>query len=189
MNSRTNIDSFEEDGDYLINPTDVLIGKAVGEGQFGSVYIGKYFGDLVAVKKQICEAKGLQGYLLREINVLKRVQHDHIMSYFGAYDVLHEGGLERSLFIVSEFCQGGDLLELLLDQGENLGWNFRTNIAAQAASAIDYMHKNSIIHRDIKSSNILLNQNWQCKICDFGLAREVDPNSSDRYAHFLVSSL
>jgi serine/threonine protein kinase len=184
MNSRTNIDSLEEEGDYLINPSDVIIGKAVGQGQFGSVYIGKYFGDFVAVKKQVCEAKGLQAYLQREINVLKRVQHDHIMSYYGAYDVLHECGIERSLFIVSEFCQGGDLLDLLVDHDEALGWKFRISIASQAASAIDYMHQNNIIHRDIKSSNILLNQDWQCKICDFGLAREVDRDASDRFANY-----
>lgn len=181
MNSRKNTDSLEEEGDYLINPSDVIIGKPVGQGQFGSVYIGKYFGDFVAVKKQVCEAKGLQAYLQREINVLKRVQHDHIMSYYGAYDVLHECGIERSLFIVSEFCQGGDLLDLLVDHDEALGWKFRINIASQAASAIDYMHQNNIIHRDIKSSNILLNQDWHCKICDFGLAREVDRDTSDRF--------
>lgn len=180
MNLKTNIDSMEEEGDYLIYGKDVLIGKLVGQGQFGSVYIGKYFGDFVAVKKQVCDAEVLQTYLQREINVLKKVQHVNIMSYFGAYESFNGDKNERLLCLVSEFCHGGDLLDLLTNHDEPLGWKFRINIAAQAAAAINYMHENNIIHRDIKSSNFLLDQNWQCKICDFGLAREVDLDCPDR---------
>ena len=50
MNSKTNIDSMEEDGDYLISVENIVLGKLIGAGQFGSVYVGKYFGDFVAVK-------------------------------------------------------------------------------------------------------------------------------------------
>ena len=184
MNSRTNIDSVEGEDDFFINPWDVVIGNVVGEGQFGSVYVGKYFGDYVAVKRQVCEAGGVQEYLQREINALKKVKHDHIMSFYGTYDVVEESTSERLLYIVSEFCQGGDLLDLLNDPDQALGWRFRINIAAQAASAIQYMHENNLIHRDIKSSNILLNREWQCKICDFGLAREIDVTSTSRYGPF-----
>ena len=171
---------MEEEGDYLIYGKDVVIGKLVGQGQFGSVYIGKYFGDFVAVKKQVCDAEVLQTYLQREINVLKKVQHDNIMSYVGEYESFTENKSEKLLCLVSEFCHGGDLLDLLTSHVGDLGWKFRINIASQAAAAIDYMHQNNIIHRDIKSSNILLDQRWHCKICDFGLAREVDLNCSDR---------
>ena len=180
MNSKTNIDNMEEDGDYLISVENIVLGKLIGAGQFGSVYVGKYFGDFVAVKKQVCDAEVLQTYLLREINVLKKVQHDNIMTYYGAYDSLSDDGVGRLLCMVSEFCHGGDLLDLLLNLEEELGWKFRIKVAAQAISAIDYMHQNNIIHRDIKSSNVLLDQTFKCKICDFGLSREVDLNSVER---------
>lgn len=184
MNSRTNIDSVEGEDNHFINQKDVVIGNVVGEGQFGSVYVGKYFGDYVAVKRQICDTGGVQEYLQREIKALKKLQHDHIMSFHGTYEVVDESTAERVLYIVSEFCQGGDLLDLLSDHDQALGWKFRINVAAQAASAIQYMHENNVIHRDIKSSNILMNREWHCKICDFGLAREVDVNSSNRYHLF-----
>ena len=173
-------DGAEEEGDYMINAEDVAIGELVGTGQFGTVYVAKYFGDFVAVKKQVVDAEILQTYLLREMNVLKKVQHENIMIYYGAYDALCDKGIGRLLCMVSEFCHGGDLLDLLLNHEEKLGWKFRVTIAAQVASAIDYMHLNNIVHRDIKSSNILLDRSWTCKICDFGLAREVDPDCSDR---------
>jgi serine/threonine protein kinase len=77
-----------------------------------------------------------------------------------------------ALYIVTEFCQNGDLLSNLLDSEKTLGWRFRIKIALEAASALNYLHENNFIHRDIKSSNILLDQNWVCKISDFGMTRE-----------------
>lgn len=76
------------------------------------------------------------------------------------------------MYIVTEYCQNGDLLRILLDMDKTLGWRFRIKIALDAASALHYLHENNFIHRDIKSSNILLDQNWVCKISDFGMTRE-----------------
>lgn len=59
--------------------------------------------------------------------------------------------------------QGGDLLGLLTSQHE-LGWKFRLRIATDAASALKYLHRHNLIHRDIKSSNMLLDHNWVCKV-------------------------
>ena len=92
---------------------------------------------------------------------------------------MNADGREHALYIVTEFCQGGDLLDVLL-RTEELGWKFRVRISLEAATAIGYLHKNTFIHRDVKSSNILLDHNWRCKLCDFGLARIVDPTQSER---------
>jgi serine/threonine protein kinase len=86
--------------------------------------------------------------------------------------------LRLSYFILN--FTGGDLLELLLKSDQGLGWKFRLKIAKEAALAINYLHQNNFIHRDIKSSNILLNSEWSCKICDFGMAREVDLDTTQR---------
>jgi serine/threonine protein kinase len=102
--------SLDEDNDYLIDLKDVVIGKLIGQGQFATVHAGKYFGDYVAIKKQVRDAKVLENYLIREINVLKRAQHDNLISYFGFYDEINENGIEHALYIVSELCQGALLI-------------------------------------------------------------------------------
>jgi serine/threonine protein kinase len=81
--------------------------------------------------------------------------------------------------------QGGDLLELL-KTNHPLGWKFRVKIALDIANALKYLHRLNLIHRDIKSSNMLLDHNWTCKLSDFGMARELIPDgdrasSSKRY--------
>ena len=174
------IEGLDDAEDYLIDIKDVSIGKMIGEGMFASVFAGKYFGDFVAVKKQVREAKSMETYLIREISVLKKAQHPNVLTYVGAHNELNEDGKEHVLYIVTDFCQGGDLLELLIRKNEVLGWKFRVRIAMEAANAIAFLHSSQFIHRDVKSSNILLDANWNCKLCDFGLAREVDPNNTSR---------
>jgi serine/threonine protein kinase len=164
-----------EEDDYLLDIKDICIGPLIGQGQFATVYLGKYFGDYVAVKKQVREAKLLETYLIREISLLQKTKHENLISFFGAYNEVNEDGCQHALYIVTEFCQGGDLLELLVSNPQKLGWKFRIKIALQAASAINYLHENNFIHRDIKSSNLLIDQDFQCKICDFGMAVEVNP--------------
>lgn len=70
------------------------------------MYLGKYFGDYVAVKKQIREDIGLDNYLLRELSVLKNASHQNLVSYIGACNVLaNESNTTNALYIVTEYCQ------------------------------------------------------------------------------------
>jgi serine/threonine protein kinase len=170
------------DDDYKIELKDVTIGKQIGAGQFSTVHIGKYFGDYVAVKKQVREAEDLETYLVRELAVLRALvdsRLENIVMYMGACNQINLGGAEgHELYIITEFCQGGDMCDLLCDTSIPLGWKFRTQMALQAAMAINYLHENNFIHRDIKSSNFLLGENWVCKLTDFGMARSVaDPST------------
>ena len=146
-------------------------GPKIGAGQFSEVFIGKYFGDFVAVKKQTRQGDNIEEYLLRELSVLKHVQHSSIMGYIGAWNEVNDDG-NNAVYIVTEYCQGGDLLNLLLSPHE-LGWKFRIKIALELSSALLHLHDKNIIHRDIKSSNILLDHQWVGKITDFGMAREI----------------
>ena len=83
-----------------------ISGPEIGSGQFSTVYIGKYFGDYVAVKKQTREDVNLDSYLLRELAVLKNASHKNLVQYIGACnEIAHsETGL-NALYIVTEFCQ------------------------------------------------------------------------------------
>ena len=94
-------------------------------------------------------------YLLQELAVLgklKTIPHPNIITYYGSRDVKSTGPGPHTLYIVLEYCQGGDLLNLILDTSRPLGWKFRVNLACQAAAAILHIHDHNILHRDIKSS-------------------------------------
>lgn len=145
---------------------------------------------------------------MRELSVLKNLkesQQQNIVGFVGAYNELADGDGPNALYIFTEYCQGGDLLGLLLNHSIQLGWKFRVNLAYQAACAMHYLHENNIIHRDIKSEvcllvhpvfipmlnscsnfhfqqqNFLLGYNWTCKLTDFGFSRTVsDPSTPSR---------
>jgi len=133
----------------------------------------------VAIKKQTRQQSDIEHYLLRELSVLKNVQHSSIMGYVGAWNQMDgENGGENAVYIVTEYCQGGDLLNLILST-HPLGWRFRIRVALELTSALLHLHDKNIIHRDIKSSNILLDHNFTCKITDFGMARVIPGNKSE----------
>ncbi|CAM9170819.1 unnamed protein product [Laminaria digitata] len=166
-----------EESDFYVEQEQVTIGPAVGEGAFSTVYIGKYFGDVVAVKKQTRQGRDLEKYLLRELSVLKYIRHQNMLEYIGAYNVIAKSrGQLHAVYIITEYAQGGDLLKLLLRKDTPLGWRFRIQIAKEGAEALEYLHSQQLIHRDIKSSNFLLDGDWHCKLSDFGMAREVSSN-------------
>jgi len=158
------------------NIENVTLGPEVGRGMFSTVHVGKYFGDVVAIKIQKREQEQLEGYLLRELAVLKNTAHENLLSYLGAFnEVAKEEDEEKGphkLYIITEYCHGGDLLSLLLKHSQPLSWKFRLRIAAQSIAALSYLHEINLLHRDVKSSNILLDAQFTVKVSDFGMARE-----------------
>ena len=132
--------AFNEDSDFYVSPSNVVVGPVIGSGQFSRVYLAKYFGDYVAVKKQTRDAEELETYLLRELAVLSFVRHGNMLEYIGAYNEAEpaRGGLSNAVFIITELAEGGDLLRLLLSV-HPLGWSFRTRIAAEVAAGLTYL--------------------------------------------------
>ncbi|KAH9536299.1 hypothetical protein CY35_17G100100 [Sphagnum magellanicum] len=147
----------------------------IGKGGFGPVYYGKLEdGKDVAIKE--LDVKSTQGpsEFFNEVDVLSRVSHQNLVSLIGycqednrqmlIYEYMHKGSLRDHLY--------GDLATLT---NEQLDWKTRINIALNAAQGLEYLHSGnnqSIIHRDVKSSNILLSSNMEiAKIADFGLSR------------------
>lgn len=191
----------------LEEPTNVLefdrlsLGPIIGRGNFSSVHgnqthmsslkcfffwflqylVGKYKSQIVAIKKQERGTEIPEKYLIQELSVLgklKTVPHNNIIKYYGAHDEPSGSDNPHILYIVLEYCQGGDLLNLILDTTRPLGWKFRVNLALQATSAVLHLHNHNILHRDIKSANFLLDSRWNCKLSDFGASRKVEEISS-----------
>ncbi|KAK1436872.1 hypothetical protein QVD17_02656 [Tagetes erecta] len=141
----------------------------IGKGGFGTVYYGYIGDDQVAVK--MLSASSVQGYkeFQAEVKLLMDVHHKNITSLIGyCNDNNHMG-------IIYEFMANRSLEKHLFDGSPHvLNWERRLQIACDAAEGLVYLHHGCmppIVHRDVKSSNILLNEDFQAKLADFGLSR------------------
>lgn len=144
--------------------------NAIGEGGFGKVYLG-IMRDETQVAIKLLSQSSKQGYkeFKAEAEILVRVHHRNLVSLIGYCD---EG---ENKALIYEYMANGNLRQQLSVTNANvLKWNERLQIAVDAAHGLEYLHngcKPPIIHRDFKSTNILLNENMQAKIADFGLSR------------------
>ncbi|KAJ8751805.1 hypothetical protein K2173_025993 [Erythroxylum novogranatense] len=144
--------------------------KLLGRGGFGLVYEALLEDDLrVAVKKIDCATDDAQREFENEVDLLSKINHPNIISVVG-YSVHEDTG-----FIIYELMQNGSLEELLhgSSRGSLLNWHMRLKIALDVARGLEYLHeccKPAVIHRDLKSSNILLDSKFNAKLSDFGLA-------------------
>ncbi|KAK4785795.1 hypothetical protein SAY86_002484 [Trapa natans] len=147
------------------NPT-----RKLGEGGFGCVYEGTLEDSTpVAVKKLDCGNKDVSGDFEIEVKILSKMQHPNIISLLG-YSTNCE-----ARFIVYELMQNGSLDTKLHGPSprSTLTWHMRMKIALDIARGLEYLHgqcQPPVIHRDLKSANILLDSNFNAKLSDFGLA-------------------
>jgi len=164
------IDNYEDA--WTIQYEDLEFGEALGEGAFGAVYRGMYLGADVAIKRlfQDDDSPDAELFIQREINVLQGMRHPNIVQFIG---IAHHP--TKRIHIVTEFIKAGDLRKLLKNQKILLSWLDRLKVAHSAACAMAYLHSRNIIHRDLKSKNLLVEGGegapWKVKICDFGFAR------------------
>uniref|UniRef100_A0A8C8E355 Interleukin-1 receptor-associated kinase 4 n=1 Tax=Oryzias sinensis TaxID=183150 RepID=A0A8C8E355_9TELE len=146
-------------------------GSRIGVGGFGTVYKGLLDSRLVAVKKlspmEDMSLESLQLQFNQEIQTLKVLKHQNLV------DMVGFSSDEQHLCIVYALMANGSLLDRLacLDGSPPLSWQLRCCIAEGAARGLEYLHSNHHVHRDVKSANILLDENFVAKISDFGLTR------------------
>ncbi|KAL1201982.1 Leucine-rich repeat receptor-like serine/threonine-protein kinase [Cardamine amara subsp. amara] len=153
----------------MTNNFQVVLGK----GGFGVVCHGLLNNEQVAVK--VLSQSSTQGYkeFKTEVELLLRVHHVNLVSLIGYCD---EG---NDLALIYEFMENGNLKEHLSGKrsghgGSILNWSSRLKIAIESALGIEYLHigcKPPMVHRDVKSTNILLGQHFEAKLADFGLSR------------------
>jgi len=152
------------------------LGSQVGLGSYGVVYKGKWKGVQVAVKrfiKQKLDEASLLDFRA-EISIMAELHHPNIILYIGAC-------LKRpNLCIVTEFAKHGSLSDVLQNSAIKLPYQQRLKLLQSAAKGINYLHSlhPSIVHRDLKASNLLVDEDWNAKVADFGFARIKEENST-----------
>ncbi|XP_020576025.1 probable L-type lectin-domain containing receptor kinase S.5 [Phalaenopsis equestris] len=156
--------------------------RKLGQGGFGIVYKGVIAGEgtEVAVKKFSREDNmNSQDDFLKELTVINRLRHKHLVRLLGW---CHENGL---LLLVYDYMPKGSLDQHLYGGATSdhflLPWNRRIQVAADVASALHYLHHEydeCVVHRDLKSSNVMLDSTFHARLGDFGLARVLDTDKT-----------
>ncbi|XP_047964949.1 LEAF RUST 10 DISEASE-RESISTANCE LOCUS RECEPTOR-LIKE PROTEIN KINASE-like 1.1 isoform X5 [Salvia hispanica] len=144
--------------------------KELGDGGFGTVYYGKlHDGREVAIKRLYEHNYRRVEQFLNEIKILTSLRHPNLVSLYGC-----TSRRSRELLLVYEYIPNGTVADHLHGQraaSAPLTWPMRMTIARETATALAYLHKSDIIHRDVKTNNILLDANFSVKVADFGLSR------------------
>ncbi|KAK2633105.1 hypothetical protein EUGRSUZ_L00566 [Eucalyptus grandis] len=143
----------------------------LGDGGFGTVYYGKIRDGREVAVKRLCERNYRRvKQFMNEVEILTRLQHKNLVSLYGC-----TSRHSRELLLVYEYISNGTVADHIHGQRANssttLPWQIRMGIAVETATALAYLHASDIVHRDVKTNNILLDKNFGVKVADFGLSR------------------
>eukprot|EP01105_Mastigella_eilhardi_P014059 TRINITY_DN3199_c0_g1_i1.p1 TRINITY_DN3199_c0_g1~~TRINITY_DN3199_c0_g1_i1.p1 ORF type:complete len:564 (-),score=129.32 TRINITY_DN3199_c0_g1_i1:79-1770(-) len=161
------LDSAGDDGSVWIPENQVELTDKISSGSFAKVYKAMFHGDIVAVKvlkgrldeKIVIEFK-------KEFSILKATKHPNLVEFYGAC-------LQPKLSMVIEYCQRGTLVHVMTDATFEFTWAYLLSFSRQAVQGLGYLHNLNppIIHRDLKSLNLLVTADYKVKLADFGLSR------------------
>lgn len=147
----------------------------VGEGAYGIVYkcLNKVTNKYVAVKKfKETQDKLVQKTMKRELAMLQMLRHENVVEFQESF--VSKG----NFFLVFEYVEK-NLLEVLEESPHGLSPKLIRSLVYQMCKAVAYLHKNNMIHRDVKPENLLIDENLNLKLCDFGFARKVKLNKNN----------
>ncbi|XP_057190912.1 TRAF2 and NCK interacting kinase a isoform X1 [Triplophysa rosa] len=157
--------------------------ELVGNGTYGQVYKGRHVktGQLAAIK--CMDVTGEEEEEIKaEINMLKKYSHHkNIATYYGAFIKKNPPGMDDQLWLVMEFCGAGSVTDLIKNtKGNSLREDWTAYISREILRGLAHLHNNKVIHRDIKGQNVLLTENAEVKLVDFGVSAQLDRTVSRR---------
>ncbi|RHY30093.1 hypothetical protein DYB32_004626 [Aphanomyces invadans] len=170
--------------DWLIPFEALTLQKEVGNGTSGQVFQSLYHSgggnSVVAVKRLYSPVTGqeyFQSFFRREVSILSKLHHPHVVRFYGV------SYYSRILYIVTDFCQTS--LSHLIENPATKGPfepSFFMKVVVQITSGMGFLHSRNVVHRDLKPANVLLTDTDDVNICDFGLSRLIDPETTSMTA-------
>ncbi|CAN4115482.1 unnamed protein product [Withania somnifera] len=184
---------------WEIDPSKLIIKTVIARGTFGTVHRGIYDGQDVAVKlldwgeegqRSQAEVSSVRAAFTQEVSVWHRLDHPNVTKFIGAamgtpdLNIQTENGFigfPRNLCcVVVEYLPGGNLKSFLIkNHRRKLTFKVVVQLALDLARGLSYLHSEKIVHRDVKTENMLLDRNRTLKIADFGVARVEASNPND----------
>ncbi|KAH9693588.1 serine/threonine-protein kinase STY46 [Citrus sinensis] len=136
-------------------------------GSYCDLYKGAFFSQDVAIKVLTNEHlnENIRREFAQEVHIMRKVRHMNVVQFIGACT------RPPRLFIVTEFMSGGSIYDYLHKQKCGLKLPLLLRVAIDVSKGMNYLHRNNIIHRDLKAANLLMNENGVVKVADFGVAR------------------
>ncbi|KAK9067483.1 hypothetical protein SSX86_014813 [Deinandra increscens subsp. villosa] len=164
------IDPVMDDvGDCEIPWEDLVIGERIGLGSYGEVYHADWNGTEVAVKKFLDQdfSGAALAEFRREVRIMQRLRHPNVVLFMGAVT------RPPNLSIITEFLPRGSLYRIIHRPQCQIDEQRRIKMALDVAKGMNCLHTSipTIVHRDLKSPNLLVDEDWNVKVCDFGLSR------------------
>ncbi|KAK4786486.1 hypothetical protein SAY86_003175 [Trapa natans] len=170
--------TIESEPDHVSIPTDgtdvweldprcLKFGKKVASGSYSDLYKGTYCSQEVAIKVLKAEHvnPNMQREFAQEVFILRKLRHKNVVQFIGACTK------SPNLSIVTEFMSGGSIYDYLHKQKAVFKLPFLLKVAIDVSKGMNFLHQNNIIHRDLKTANLLMDENDVVKVADFGVAR------------------
>ena len=162
--------------------------RKLASGGFGTVHLAtrKRNGQSVAVKKVPMSSAIDEADLRRELDVMRKIDHPHVIRTMDAYWASEGGtseGEKREIWLVAGYCAGGELFEWCKARTRTLREADHQRLSLELLRGLAYLHAHGVIHRDIKPSNLLMatpDQDASLRIADFGLCKWVRPVGGER---------
>ncbi|CAI5514404.1 unnamed protein product [Closterium sp. Naga37s-1] len=153
--------------DWEIDSQQLKLHHKIASGSFGDLYRGTYCGQDVAIKilKPERLSDSLQQEFAQEVYIMRKVRHKNVVQFIGACTK------PPNLSIVTEFMVGGSVYDYIHKQRGSMRLGMVVRVGMDVAKGMDFLHKNNIIHRDLKAANLLMDENEVVKVADFGVAR------------------
>ncbi|KAF9152084.1 hypothetical protein DFQ26_001006, partial [Actinomortierella ambigua] len=144
--------------------SSLALGDVIGSGVSGVVYKGRYNNQTAAIKRFLLRGHTVDdSEIEREIDQLKSLHSRFIIQYHAVQCQ------DREILLITDYADGGSLRQAI-DDSRIIDWGQKERIAQEIAAGLAYIHQESILHRDLRSDNVLLTRHMDVKLCDFGLA-------------------